>query len=169
MITDTISESATGEDQSSANFLVDAGLPAIFQEPVLLFSLSTGTASFSSSISPNAISTVSYTFTTSTNAPSGYTVQVSEDGNFRAGSADISDVTDGAVSAGSEEYGLSVAGLDAAFSDDRAIPSTSLVVASRSNWISSSITTVTHKAAVTQGFAAGGYAHTVTYVAIGNF
>lgn len=169
---DTIGEAATGEGMLSTNYLSNAGLPSIFAEPVMLFDLSSSAVTFSPTIQPSSVSTASYSFTVSTNARFGYTVQVTEDGDFRLGANNINDVVDGSVTTGSNEYGLAVSGTDAAFADDEAIPNpsgTPLIVARATSWGSGRATTVTHKASVTTGFTSGSYSHVVTYIAIGNF
>lgn len=165
---DTVGESASGENISSTNYLLSAGLPSIFEEPVLLVSLSSATASFSQ-INSTAVNTAGYNLTVSTNAPFGYTAQATADGNLTSGANFISAVSDGSVTAGSNEYGIAVSGTDAAFGDDRALSTSPLTVASRSNWVSASATAISHKVSVTSGFAAGTYSQIVTYAVIGNF
>lgn len=171
IVSDTIGEAATGEDQSSASFFLYSGLPAIFADPVLSVELSTNAISLSPNLSTSDVSEGSYTLTVSTNAPFGYAAQVTEDGEFRNGGETIDDVSDGTVDVGDsdEEYGIAVSGTDAAFGDDQAISATPLTVATRTNWISGSETTITHKATLGSGIPAGTYSHTVTYVVIGNF
>lgn len=168
IVTDTIGETATGEDPASANFLMEAGLPAIFEDPILLFELSTDAIGFGE-LQDDAVNESGYTLTVSTNADFGYTAQVSEDGNLRSGANDINDVADGEVTAGSEEYGIAVAGGDAAFGDDEAISGTPLVVATRDDWVTESVTTITHRASRSAATPSGSYEHEVTYVVIGNF
>lgn len=172
IVDDTIGESATGEDQESDNYFALSGLPAIFQEPVLTFDLSDDAIELSPDLQTDEISDDSYTLTISTNAQFGFNAQVIEDGNFRDGADEINDVADGEVTAGSEEYGLAVTGDDADFIDDEAIPDpagTALIIATRDNWVSNSVTTVTHKASVSGSSAHGDYSHVVTYIVIGNF
>ncbi len=166
---DSISEEASSVGQSSASFLLNAGLPAIFTDPMLLFSISSASATFVPNITSSLVSSATYTFTVSTNAPFGYTVQATDDGDFRNGGTPITDVADGTVTAGSTEYGVSDSGTDAVLAGDQPLSSTPLVVASRSNWVSNSTTTMTHHASIVAGFTTGGYSHIVTYVAIGNF
>lgn len=169
IVEDTIGESATGEDSSSTNFLADAGFPAIFEEPVLRITLSASAAGLSPNPSPTTTGSTSYTATVATNADFGYTLQVTEDGEFRSGADSITDVSDGTITAGSLEYGIQVSGTDAAFSDDQAISSTPLTVASRTSPTTGTVTTITHQASVEFGTATGPYSHTVTYVAVANF
>lgn len=172
--TDAIGESAQGNGQNSANFNLTAGLPSIFAEPIIQFSLSSSVATFSPNISPVVVSSASYTFTVRTNAPFGYAVQVLEDGNFRNGVSSIPQVADGVVSAGFAEYGVNASGVDkdSYFSGATDAPLsvvTPTVLADRTTFTSESVTTITHHAAVSSGFPTGAYAHQVTYVAIARF
>lgn len=67
-------------------------------------------------LSISAVSTDSSVITVTSEADRGYTLSI--------GSADASPITavsDSAVTAGSEEYGMAVSGTDAAFVDDRSI------------------------------------------------
>jgi len=168
IIEDTIGEAGTGENSSSANYLIDAGLPAIFEEPVLRLTLSDSSFSLSS-LSSTAVRTASYTVGVSTNADSGYTLQVLEDGNLRSGASSITDVSDGTVTVGSLEYGISASGTDAVLVGDNAITTTPLTVASSASRTTGTTTTVTHKASVAGGEPSGTYSHTVTYIAVANF
>lgn len=165
VIQDTVGEMATGENPLSTSYLLDAGFQALFPEPLLLMTISASTVALSPNpITNAAVSTGSYTVTISTNAPSGYTLSVVEDGDFRSGATPLTDVTDGTVTAGVNEYGISVSGSDAAFLDHRAVSGTPLVVASNISFISGNVSTITHHAATT-GTATGAYAHSVTYIA----
>lgn len=168
--TDTLGETPTGEDSASANFFLEAGLPAIFEEPVLLSTIGTDTATLSPNpLTTSTVSTATYTLTVSTNAQSGYTAQVLEDGDFRVGAETINDVTDGSVTPGVEEYGIRVTGTDAAFADDRAISGTPLTIASRTDWVTNTVATITHRAAISGATGGASYSHTVFYIIVGNF
>lgn len=166
---DSISESATGEDPSSTNFLLAAGLPALFEEPVLRMTLSSSTASFSPDISNAAVSSASYTVTVSTNADAGYSLSIIEDGQLRSGPNSIGDVSDGAVTAGNGESGVAISGTGAAFTDDRALTGSPLVLASSTSRTTGITNTITHKASVVSGTPAGSYSHVVTLVVVSNY
>lgn len=56
-------------------------------------------------LAASSIATAIVAFEVTAANDSGYTVQVFDDGNLRATGYDIDDVTDGSVTAGSEEYG----------------------------------------------------------------
>lgn len=166
---DSISESATGEDQASTNFLIAAGLPALFEEPVLRMTLSSSAASFSPDISNTAVSTASYTVTVSTSADSGYSLLITEDGALRSGPNSIGDVADGSVTVGNSETGVAISGTGAAFSDDRAVSGTALVLASSASRTTGTTNTITHKASVVSGTPAGSYSHVVTLVVLPSY
>ncbi len=163
----------TGEDVpagegSSTNYVLLAGFQSLAEHPTFSFSVSSSSIAFGT-LQTSSVASSAYTVTTSTNAPYGYTTTIYEDGELRVGSSTIDDVADGAVTAGSEEYGVSASGTDAAFGTDQGITSSGTVVASRINWINGSVTTVTHKAAISASSVAGSYAQTVTYMSTGNF
>ena len=163
----------TGEDSpvgegSSTNYVLLAGFQSLSEHPTFSFSVSASTISFGTLLM-SSVASQAYTVTTSTNAPYGYTTTIYEDGEFRVGSSTIDDVADGTVTSGSEEYGIAASSTDAAFGTDQGITSSGTVVASRTNWINGSTTTVTHKAAINSGTTAGTYGHTVTYMSTGNF
>ncbi len=168
---DSIGENANGENMSSASFLAQAGLPAIFQEPVLLMTISVSALTLSPSpITASAVSTGSYTVTISTDASAGYTLTATEDTDFQfSAGVFIPDVTDGSVTVGAGEYGVAVSGTDASFSDDRALGTTALTVASRTSRTTSSVDTITHRVGVSGSSTVGVYAHTVTYLVMGNY
>lgn len=103
----------------------------------------------------------------------GYSVQISEDGDLRSGSFAIDDVIDGAIVAGSEEYGArssdtSVAGstFDTA---DTAITTSLQPIVTTSSASFSSRSFLTLKAAVANSTPAGTYAQVLTVVATGNY
>lgn len=163
----------TGEDSpagegSSTNYVLLAGFQSLAEHPTFSFSVSDSSVALGTLLVAS-VASQSYTATSSTNAPFGYTTTIYEDDDLRVGAATIDDVADGSVTAGVEEYGITVSGTDAAFGTDQAITSSGLVVASRSNWINGSVTTVTHKAAISASSVAGAYSQTVTYMSTGNF
>ena len=167
ILEDTAGSVASG-DASSTNYNLLAGFQALSEFPVFTFSVSSASVGLGT-LSTSAVSTATQTATTSTNAPYGYTTTLVEDGNLRTASNSITDVSDGAVTTGSEEYGVSVSGTDAAFGDDRALSTSPLTLASRSTWKNASAIVVTYKAAISSLSQGGGYSQTLTYVSTGNF
>lgn len=103
----------------------------------------------------------------------GYVIQVFEDGNLRDGVNDIDDVADGAVSTGSEEYGArssdtSVSGstFDTA---DTAITSSFQDIVTKSSASYEDRSFLIFKSGVDGSTAYGTYAHTVSFIASGNY
>lgn len=104
---------------------------------------------------------------------SGYSVQIVEDGNLRVGSDVIDDVSDGSVTAGSEEYGarssdttLSSSTFD---TQDTAITTTSQDIATSSTFAFDQRSFLVLKAGGSSSSAANTYSHTITFIASGNF
>jgi hypothetical protein len=168
ILTDTVGE-LDADEMSSTNYNLLAGFQNISEHPTFSFSVDTTSINLGN-LSPTSVQTGTSTITTSTNAPFGYTTTIVEDGELRTSSnIDIDDVSDGAVTAGSEEYGIALIGTDRTFVDERAISTTPLSIASRSNWKNNSQVTVTHRASVASNTLSGSYSHVVTYVSTGNF
>ncbi len=166
---DTLGEIGTGRIESTSY----AGLIGFRQtesDPKFTFTISKNSIDFGT-ITVGSVFQDSYTITTTTNALSGYQTTIYEDGNFRMASGpDIDDVTDGEVTANSEEYGIRTSGAHGQMNGaDTAITSSPQVVASYSSWINSSTVTVTHKVSVSLTTAAGYYTHTVTLISTGRF
>ncbi len=170
-LTDTAGEEGVGISYST-NYRDYAGYrQMLVAEPTFSFTLSANTCALGA-LSTGSVSSCNYSVTTTTNAASGYATTLTEDGNLRtAGGADVNDVSDGAVSAGAEEYGVGLTGADRAFADERGIlttPST-LTIASNSGAVSNSSVTVTHKSAINTATAAGSYSHSLTVVSTASF
>ncbi len=112
------------------------------------------------------VSTTSLDITISTDSETGYSVSISEDGNLRKGAGgdpdDVDDVSDGTVSAGSEEYGISTSGSDGLLVSDTAIDG-SVDVAFHSGQVTNHSTEVVFKASIDSGSIGGNYSHTVTF------
>lgn len=106
-----------------------------------------------------------------TDASTGYTAIVSEDGNLRKGEGgandDINDVQDGSVTAGSEEYGFTTSGEAALIATDMAIQN-SLAIAQSNGVVNSQETTVTFKGSIGPQSRAGSYSHNVTFTVTAN-
>lgn len=169
--TNFILESTIGEfsgNTTSTNFSSRSGFQAIEAEPKLTMVLSANSVALGI-LSSGSVSSGSLTVVATTNARSGYSVKVSEDYNLHSGSNDISDVTDGAVSIGHEEYGISTSGSAGQLnSSDTAISGT-VTVASNSSFASAEQTTVTFEASMDSATFNGSYSHTVTFTAVANF
>ncbi len=168
ILTDTLAE-LTPAEGTSTNYNLLSGFQNLSEHPTFSFSVSDSSINIGT-LSTSSIQSATSTVTTSTNAPFGYTTTIVEDGALRnTASDDIDDVSDGAVTIGSEEYGIALTGTDRSFTDDQAITSTPLSIATRTNWKNNAQVTVTFKASVAAATTAGSYSHVVTYVSTGNF
>lgn len=131
-------------------------------------------------VTTGAVNSGNYDVNVGTNAASGATLKIGEDGNLRNGSDVITDLvedTGGTVTAGVDEYGIAVVS-DASWTesgnytdDDTPIPTGPATVATTAGPIASSgdDVTVTHKAAVSSTVKALTYSHIVTWTATANF
>lgn len=154
---------------TSTNYIVEAGFQAAASGVALSATLSANSVSLSS-LSISAVNSASQTLTITTNSPTGYTTTISEDGNLRSGSEDINDVTDGAVTTGSEEYGFGTSGAAGQFnSTDTAITGASKTVATTSTIAINEQTAINYKAAISGTTAAGSYSHTITFTTTANY
>jgi hypothetical protein len=166
---DTLGEIGTGI-LSSPNYRALIGFRRIEPEPTISFWISKNSIDFGT-LSQSSVASDSVTVSTRTNADYGYATTIYEDGNLRTvAGADIDDVADGEVTAGSEEYGIRTSGAHGQMNDaDTAITTTPQVVASYSSWINLSTVTITFKVSISALTAAGHYSHIVTLVTTGTF
>ncbi|MBI5037577.1 MAG: hypothetical protein HZC01_02655 [Candidatus Kerfeldbacteria bacterium] len=120
-------------------------------------------------VNPLITGSGSHTITVTSNAPSGYTCRAAEDGNLRNGASDIDDVIDGAVTTGSEEYGISCTGADCQLSGDNALSGSPLTIATYNTTAVARVTTLYYKAAISSATAGLSYSHIVTVTCTGDF
>jgi len=154
---------------SSSNYRMDVGFEAVTEEPRLTLSIS-GSTFVLGSLVTTAVSSGSRDIIVATNADFGYTLTVTETSEFsNQYGHPLTDVSDGAVTAGSEECGIALTGTDRAYTDDRSVSSTPRIIASRTDWTTGTATTVIFKGAISPATPAGTYTGTVTFVATGNF
>lgn len=108
-----------------------------------------------------------------TNATDGYTVYVSSDGKLRVNSSTfITDVVDGAVTIGSEEYGGLVTGAFATVtstSADFALTTSTFAIQTATTTSLDHRVGLIYKAAIGPGTSAGSYAQLVYYTVTANF
>jgi len=107
-----------------------------------------------------------------TNAPNGYEIYVTENHGLQLGEGPqtIDDVADGAVTAGSEEYGIETTGDNAQGSGDWAITESNQTAASSTDRASEQRIGVIYKASIDPAKTAGGvYTHLTRYYALANF
>ena len=174
IIFDSIGESGLFDTptSTSSNYALSAG----FQSMGLANFISSSTTPDNvdlGTFTPSAVVSKNLTLGVSTNATFGYTTTIVTDGEFKEASNPsvfIPAVTDGAVTAGSAEYGITTSGIDGAFnSADQGLSMSEQTVASRSNWTSYSETTITFKGSVSAGTPYGSYSHNVTITTTPNY
>ena len=170
---DTIGEMATDES-TSTNYKLVAGFMAKFP-PYLSFTVSTDSLNLGT-LSSSEVTIKNHTITTITNAESGYTTNIKDDGNLRDGSNDIDNVADGEITAGNEEYGVATSdsGVDIVTNSGNnasALGQSGKSIALNSEPVfDGETTTVYYKASIsTNNTKAGSYSHIVTFTCTANF
>lgn len=158
------------ETQStSTNYIIEAGFQAAASGVALSATLSTNAMSLGSLTTADT-NEASQTLTITTNSPTGYSATITEDGNLRFGDNDINDVSDGEVTASSEEYGFRTSGVAGQFnSADTAITSVAKTIATTSTIAINEQTAITYKASITHGIPVGTYSHIVTITTTANY
>jgi hypothetical protein len=159
-LSDTIGESGAAS-VSSTTYTLNGGYQAMIQDDVLAFTIATTSVALGT-LSKTAVNAADTAFYVSCNAVSGYSVSIGAvTGSMPAA------VSDGAVTIGSDEYGLSTSGDAAATRGDVAVTN-GLVLASASGAVHNATTTVTFKASYSTT-QAGSYSQTITLTASANF
>jgi len=168
IIFDSIGESGIFDTptSTSSNYALSAGFESMGLANFISASTSPGSVDIGG-LSPTAVSSGNLTLQVSTNATFGYATTIVADGNFKKTGEPatfIPAVTDGAVTAGALEYGIRTSGADGAFnSADQGLSTSAQTVASRSDWVSFSQTTITFKVSVSNSTAYyGSYTQNVT-------
>ncbi len=166
---DTLGEIGTGRI-TSTNYAGLIGFRQTESDPKMTFAVSSNSVAFGT-LSTSSVSSGSITITSTTNAVDGYVTTIYETENLKtAGGADINDVADGSVTAGSEEYGVRTSGAAGQMNGaDTAIITSVQTVASHASWINGSVVTITFKAAISSITSAGAYTHNVTLISTGRF
>ncbi len=174
-ITETVGDASfvvtgmSGGGNISSGVVLSGGFQAM-ERASLSMSLSTNTLGLGT-LSLSSVSSASLDINVTTDSVTGYAVTLTEDGNLRKGAGgvndEIEDVSDGSVTAGSEEYGLLTTGVAGLLAVDTAI-SGNLSVVSYNTSITNQITTFTFHAAIGNSSRAGSYSHTVTLSATAN-
>jgi hypothetical protein len=154
-------------------------------DPSITSALSATTCTLGTLVT-SAINTCNYTNTVTTNAGSGYSSTIVEDGDLRTAGADtIDDETgDSDVDQGTEEYGVSsndttgaqdIVDTDGSGCDGTdpeaasAITGTAQEYADNTGAVSSEVTTLCHAASIIGTTPAGSYSHIVTHITTGTF
>ena len=166
---DTLGEIGTGPI-SSTNYGGLIGFRQVESDPKMTFTISDNNIDFGT-LTVGSVYSDSMTVTTTTNAENGYITSIYEDGNLRSVlGADINDVADGDVTAGSEEYGIRTSGSSGQMNGaDTAITSTMQAVAAYPSWINADTVTINYKVSISLTTAAGSYEHLVTLISTGRF
>ena len=128
-------------------------------------------------ITTAAVNTGNYTVNVGTNAASGSTLKVNDDGGLRNGSDTIDDITENTtVTAGTEGYGIAITNtgyteVSPFDDDDTPITTSPQTVATTSGPIDPASTgvVVTHRAAISATTKALTYSHIVTWTATATF
>lgn len=159
-LSDTIGESGAAS-VSSTTYILNGGYQAMNQDDTLGFAIATTSVDLGT-LSKTAVNEAGTAFYVSCNAISGYTVSI----GALSGTMPPA-VSDGSVTIGSDEYGLSTGGNAAATSGDVAVTN-GLILASTSGAAYNATTTVTFKASYSTT-QAGSYSQTITLTASANF
>jgi hypothetical protein len=161
-LSDSMGDFAAG-DISAGDYVLKGGIWSIDSSAI---SSSFDSTSVTLDFGATPLTTVasdSIILTVTTDSITGYAATATEDGNLRSGANDIDDVSDGSVTAGSEEYGFVTSGGDGQLASDTAIDGT-VTVASKNSSASGSATTITFKAGISAStVVATTYEHTVTF------
>jgi len=104
-------------------------------------------------------------------APNGYTVYVNDDGDLRNGTTPITNVSDGSVTVGSEEYGIRIFGSHAVGvgSDIALSTSPQTIQQSSTSTQSEERDVIVYKAAISSATTAGNYSQNVFYTVTANY
>jgi hypothetical protein len=164
---------STGSGSITVDFWKNNGTqPTIDGTNDYVYTLSGTTIAFGN-LSTSSVGTAVIMMEVSIENDSGYVVQIFEDGEFRNGSDVISDVSDGTVSSGEEEYGARSSDTDISTSTfdtaDTAISGTYQDIATESSSILQSRNFLTLKAGISSSTDSGSYGHTLSIIASGNF
>ncbi|MCX6785152.1 MAG: hypothetical protein NTV81_04505 [Candidatus Komeilibacteria bacterium] len=166
-------QAVTG-NATSSNYLLEGGFQSTEEIPILRFQISKNYIAFGV-LDVGFVYQDSVTATTTTNGFFGYATSLYQDGPLTTGSANFAPVSDGAVSAGQEEYGIAVSGLDAVPVGDVPITNTLQTIAGHSGYYGAGAypenreTTVTFKLSTTPTTAAGDYSQSVYFIATATF
>lgn len=129
-----------------------------------------GDAAQLGTLSSSAVATSLTHTTVQTNVSGGYTVYVSADGDLTTGSNAIDAVSDGAVTAGSEEYGARIFGTTATSTgSDFAFATTTREIQMATSTATGHRIGLVYKASISASTAGGSYSQAVTYTVTGNY
>lgn len=149
------------------------GSPVIDGTNDVVYELSGNTINLGT-IGSSVVSTSIIGWEASADVSQGYSVYIFENQDLLAsGPSTITDVSDGAVTAGATEYGARSSDSSLASSTfdtvDTAITTTLQQVASRGDNSYETRDYITLKASAASGFPSGGYSHTITAIFVGDY
>lgn len=160
-----------GAPMESSSFQAVTGFEAIYEDPSISFTISpTIVTLVPNPLTPASVSSGTTTLTVSTNGDFGYVLTAMDmaAAQNQAGEP-LADVSDGAVTAGSEEFGIAVSGVDAAFGTDEPLTGSPLTIAAKATWGADRATVVTFKAAISATTHSGTYAGTALFIATARY
>ncbi len=131
-----------------------------------------GTTLSLGTITISTVQTALIGFNVTADLPSGYTLQIKEDGELRFGSYNVDDVSDGTVSSGSEEYGARSSDLSLSTTfdiQDSAMTSAYQEIVSSSSRKFDDRNFLTLKAGASGSSYSGSYSQTLSVILSGNF
>ncbi len=146
---------------TSTSYEIRAGFQAM-EKGELSLTISDTTLNLGS-LSVSAVSSDSATITVSSASETGYTLSITS-----ADSSPIGAVSDGEVTAGSEEYGVAISGTGASFPNDQSIIA-GRILATSSLAVSNNVLTMTVKASRTATTAYGSKTQNIVLGLSGNF
>jgi len=156
----TAGESPSGAT-TSTTYIIRGGYQSM-EVGTLSMSISAPSLSLGE-LSPSQVKAASTVVTITSDSTTGYTLSFAS-----VAGTSITGVADGAVTAGSEEYGVAVAGVDAVFSDDKAVTANHAIASSNSVVVDRQAT-LTFKGSInSDSRPAGSYNQTVTLLAATN-
>jgi len=158
-INTTGGESLAGQ-MSSSTYQINGGFQYVDLDSSISLTVSPASVDLGE-LSTSAVieGTITTYITTASNA--GYTLAITN-----VSGSTITAVSDGAVSAGSEEYGLALSGTNRAFSNDRSVISQTL--ASSNTATTDEQLDLTFKASISSATLVGSYTQTITLTATAN-
>lgn len=134
-----------------------------------VFRLDGSTVSFGNLTGPTTATSLTGTRVT-TNAVNGFTVYVQTNGGLTTGVTAITNVSDGIVSSGQEEYGWGVQGATATSTPfDQPFAVSATPIQQSTTFVNSEGVVLIYKLSVISSTTAGAYAQTVSYTATANF
>jgi hypothetical protein len=170
LLTDTGGESfasfATGTS-GIVGFTLRSGFQSLEMDSID-FSVSAGSLSLPNSVYGSIVS--SSVDVTVTSYAGGYSLYISDDGDLEqtisSVTYNIDDVSDGSVTAGSEEYGFRASGLYALITSDTALTTSLQNIAGTTSVVTNDVTEVIFSLSEGATTVPGTYSHTITLTAL---